>query len=714
MKYDAALRACNVSDENLRVMTQILTKMTLQLSTETGDYVGEDGEVIVRPAPTIRNPGRNFKFVGLGAPADRYYFTSDGVELTVADYYLQKYNIRLRYPNLPCVLKKAPEQCGNKHSAMPLELVSYIVVPTRYGGFTMPDMRADMINKTTYTAQQRGKLLQHIIAQKSLSGIEPPVSNNDDYMKKHKLVMKREPIRVKATILPPPTLVYGDSVFHDEHHIGEWEAVTHDPPRQVLDGAVFRRKLYKSSEQPLMKRLMGSILLIQSPRQCRDFDYNQQGYHAIMRAIEDSGQPVLWADENKHSAVIQGELQFNQNQHGIEVIEQFLQNIKSTIGEYERDGEVIVPIVFAVFQARATVYSGNNNEYNDYNVLKYLADNKYGIHTQGILEKSLGVVGPSPKNCALTRLMVEKVLGKVGTTHRKLERGGAHKTWTIFTDPAKPTLVLGIDVSHPSTRDRETGNVLQKMSAATVVGNIDLDVTEFRASSRIQDTGVECLIDFSKEIDERIGEFIDHTGKRPAHIVVYRDGLSEGDFQKYLFEERVCIEERCLKIDTSFQPSITYIVVTKRHHTQFFLEDPSQGYESQGYNVLPGTLIEDAVTTNKYYDFFLSTQIGNEGCFRPTHYYVLHDTWTGKPDSFWPTVTHALTYNFCRSTTTVALPAPVLYAHLAAKRAKETLDGINTYKSVNNIYCDLESFGDLCEVNKDMNVNEKLEGMTFV
>lgn len=275
MKYDAALRACNVSDENLRVMTQILTKMTLQLSTETGDYVGEDGEVIVRPAPTIRNPGRNFKFVGLGAPADRYYFTSDGVELTVADYYLQKYNIRLRYPNLPCVLKKAPEQCGNKHSAMPLELVSYIVVPTRYGGFTMPDMRADMINKTTYTAQQRGKLLQHIIAQKSLSGIEPPVSNNDDYMKKHKLVMKREPIRVKATILPPPTLVYGDSVFHDEHHIGEWEAVTHDPPRQVLDGAVFRRKLYKSSEQPLMKRLMGSILLIQSPRQCRDFDYNQ-------------------------------------------------------------------------------------------------------------------------------------------------------------------------------------------------------------------------------------------------------------------------------------------------------------------------------------------------------------------------------------------------------------------------------------------------------
>ncbi|PIC13052.1 hypothetical protein B9Z55_027945 [Caenorhabditis nigoni] len=48
----------------------------------------------------------------------------------------------------------------------------------------------------------------------------------------------------------------------------------------------------------------------------------------------------------------------------------------------------------------------------------------------------------------------------------------------------------------------------------------------------------------------------------------------------------------------------------------------------QGFNIRPGTLVEDTVTTIDYYDFFLTTQVGQIGLARPTHYYVLHNDWT--------------------------------------------------------------------------------------
>ncbi|CAP35474.2 Protein CBG17940 [Caenorhabditis briggsae] len=127
----------------------------------------------------------------------------------------------------------------------------------------------------------------------------------------------------------------------------------------------------------------------------------------------------------------------------------------------------------------------------------------------------------------------------------------------------------------------------------------------------------------------------------------------------------------------------------------------------------PGTLVEDTVTTNDYYDFFLTTQVGQVGLARPTHYYVLLNDWD-VPATFWPTVTHALTYLFCRTTSTVTLPAPVLYAHLAAKRAKETMDGaLFANRGVGRVF-DLSQFSELAQLTNCLQSNPSLDGMTFV
>ncbi|UMM39368.1 hypothetical protein L5515_016452 [Caenorhabditis briggsae] len=115
--------------------------------------------------------------------------------------------------------------------------------------------------------------------------------------------------------------------------------------------------------------------------------------------------------------------------------------------------------------------------------------------------------------------------------HRCLERDGDHKSWKKLVNPAEPTLLLGVDVSHPSARDLKGADPVKHLSMATVVGNIDFDCTEYRASLKLQDVTKERIVRFEERINKRIGESVQFNGILPADIVIYRDGFS---FQYFL------------------------------------------------------------------------------------------------------------------------------------------------------------------------------------
>lgn len=51
--------------------------------------------------------------------------------------------------------------------------------------------------------------------------------------------------------------------------------------------------------------------------------------------------------------------------------------------------------------------------------------------------------------------------------------------------------------------------------------------------------------------------------------MVFRDGVSEGQFQTVLSHELRAIREACIKLETNYQPGISFIVVQKRHHTRY-------------------------------------------------------------------------------------------------------------------------------------------------
>lgn len=57
-----------------------------------------------------------------------------------------------------------------------------------------------------------------------------------------------------------------------------------------------------------------------------------------------------------------------------------------------------------------------------------------------------------------------------------------------------------------------------------------------------------------------------------------------------------------------FNPLITFIVVTKRHHTRFF--GTSNNVVDDKGNVVPGTVIDTDVTSSDKWDFYLNSHKG--------------------------------------------------------------------------------------------------------
>lgn len=124
----------------------------------------------------------------------------------------------------------------------------------------------------------------------------------------------------------------------------------------------------------------------------------------------------------------------------------------------------------------------------------------------------------------------------------------------------------------------------------------------------------------------------------PRSILFYRDGVSEGEYATMRLQEIPQIEKACEIAErfsgkkqnpfgeARYRPAITYVVVSKRHHTRFY---PTYMTEKERVmnngNTLPGTIVDSEITNTYDFDFYLQAHSVTKGQARPAHYYVLRD-----------------------------------------------------------------------------------------
>ncbi|OIW04162.1 hypothetical protein TanjilG_00722 [Lupinus angustifolius] len=281
---------------------------------------------------------------------------------------------------------------------------------------------------------------------------------------------------------------------------------------------------------------------------------------------------------------------------------------------------------------------------------KNLAD--FGIVTQ--------CIAPTKVNDQYLTNVLLKINAKLGGMNSLL---GVEHSPSIPIISKAPTLILGMDVSHGSPGQSDIPSI-----AAVVSSRHWPLISKYRACVRTQSPKVEMIDNLFKKVSDKEDEgiirellidFYTSSGKRkPDNIIIFRDGVSESQFNQVLNQELDQIIQACKFLDENWDPKFLVIVAQKNHHTKFFQPGSPD-------NVPPGTVIDNKVCHPRNYDFYLCAHAGMIGTTRPTHYHVLLDEIGFSTDDLQELV-HSLSYVYQRSTTAISVVAPICYAHLAA------------------------------------------------
>ncbi|KAK4379125.1 hypothetical protein RND71_000987 [Anisodus tanguticus] len=265
-------------------------------------------------------------------------------------------------------------------------------------------------------------------------------------------------------------------------------------------------------------------------------------------------------------------------------------------------------------------------------------------------------------------------LGVVTQCIAPTKLGGMNSFLTTELNPVLPqisqvpTIIIGMDVSHGSPGRADVPSIaavvssrqwpfISRYRAAVCTQSPELEMIDslFKKVSDTQDDGLfrELLKDFYSS-----SHYV-----KPEHIIIFRDGVSESQFNQVINIELNQIIEACNHLDENWSPKFTVIVAQKNHHTKFFQTNSPD-------NVPPGTVIDNALCHPKANDFYMCAHSGPIGTTRPTHYHVLHDEIGFSADDMQELV-HSLSYVYQRSTTAISVVAPVCYAHLAAAQVAQ-------------------------------------------
>jgi eukaryotic translation initiation factor 2C len=245
------------------------------------------------------------------------------------------------------------------------------------------------------------------------------------------------------------------------------------------------------------------------------------------------------------------------------------------------------------------------------------------------------------------------------------------------------TMVVGIDVTHPSP-----GSSSNAPSVAGIVASVDASLAQWPAALKIQTARQEMVSDLDGLFKSRLRLWKDRNGAYPLNVLVYRDGVSEGQYDLVLEQELPALRSACEELypATSTKqgiPRLTIVIVGKRHNTRFY---PTREQDAdRSSNPQNGTVVDRGVTEARNWDFFLQAHAAIQGTARPAHYYIVYDEIFRSSNVSQPfqnaadvvmDLTHNLCYLFGRATKAVSICPPAYYADLLCERSRCYLSGV--------------------------------------
>ncbi|XP_068994931.1 piwi-like protein 2 [Embiotoca jacksoni] len=222
--------------------------------------------------------------------------------------------------------------------------------------------------------------------------------------------------------------------------------------------------------------------------------------------------------------------------------------------------------------------------------------------------------------------------------------------WTVNI-PLKRLMVVGVDVHHDPSKKHQ--------SVMGFVASVNSSLTRWYSRVTFQTPNEELISGFRVCLLAALQKYYEVNHNLPEKIVVYRDGVSDGQL-KMVEEYEIPQLIKCFETFPGYEPRLVFIVVQKRINTTLY----SSTANSFG-TPMPGTVLDHTLTQKKWVDFFLMAHHIRQGCGLPTHYISLYNTANLTPDHL-----QRLTFKMCHLywnwPGTIRVPAPCKYAHKLA------------------------------------------------
>uniref|UniRef100_A0A3Q0SIW0 Piwi-like protein 2 n=1 Tax=Amphilophus citrinellus TaxID=61819 RepID=A0A3Q0SIW0_AMPCI len=189
--------------------------------------------------------------------------------------------------------------------------------------------------------------------------------------------------------------------------------------------------------------------------------------------------------------------------------------------------------------------------------------------------------------------------------------------WTVNV-PLKNLMVVGVDVHHDPSKAHQ--------SVMGFVASVNSSITRWYSRVTFQTPSEELIHGFRVCLLAALQKYYEVNHNLPEKIVVYRDGVSDGQL-KMVEQYEIPQLIKCFETFPGYEPKLVFIVVQKRISTTLY----SWAANSFG-TPPPGTVVDHTLTHKDWVDFYLMAHHIRQGCGLPTHYISLYNTANLTPD----------------------------------------------------------------------------------
>jgi eukaryotic translation initiation factor 2C len=585
---------------------------------------------------TAPHTGISYRVFGFSSlPANQIFFKDkDGVRTSVAAYMYSAYNYRVTQPNLPCV-KTNPK----RETYVPIEMLEVCKRQRRSKAMT-PNQTSAMIRAAALIPDERKKHAESSITNANY--------NADQTCKDFGISVNPGLVEVDSRILSTPTLGYGNRRTLEARG-GAWNMAR----EKVIDGAVVRR---------WMVICVGGGHGMPNKSQCETF------VTTVVRLGAENGVSFIVPQPMIHT--VPDNQQLEQALRTTMTAENTrLMNIPACRPRDAKDNGLKLNFVLVIKMKQDSFV---------YNTVKKVCDITEGVASQCVLWDKIKKQTGNKIDQYVSNVLL-KINTKCGGQNNKVLPYTMQSGMENAKFENESYIVLGADVTHPSPGPNSS------CSVAAVVGSLTSDpAAQYSGSLRNQPARQEIITDIGAMFTEvyrrwyaKMNERV-KTGNAKA-IIMFRDGVSEGQYQEVLDVELTAIrtavahihEQTMKALGQPFQPKITFVIVTKRHHARFFA-GPRTGkmdVDTKKKNLMPGTVIDSGIVSSEQWDFYLCSHGGLQGTSRPSKYTVLYDENKMSADQLQGYI-FRLSHGFARCTRSVSLVNAAYYAHLLAFRGR--------------------------------------------